>query len=54
LGYLSSRADEKLLVDSVWQTRMAQALKRAIDEHFEANAAMTMGSTDAAASPLPQ
>jgi N-acetylmuramoyl-L-alanine amidase len=36
LGFLSSRSDEKKLKDNAWRVKMAKALTRAIDRHFDA------------------
>jgi N-acetylmuramoyl-L-alanine amidase len=52
LGYLSSREDEKLLIDPVWQKMTSEALTRAIDAHFAA-AGLTTSSTDLPALPSP-
>ncbi len=52
LGYLSSREDEKLLLDPEWQKRTAVAVLNAIDSHF-AVVDMTTSSTGSPASPSP-
>jgi N-acetylmuramoyl-L-alanine amidase len=36
LGFLSSKSDEKKLKDSAWRAKMAGALTRAINRHFDA------------------
>jgi N-acetylmuramoyl-L-alanine amidase len=41
LGYLSSKADEKLLTSNAWQSRIARAFAQAVDGYFATEVAST-------------
>jgi N-acetylmuramoyl-L-alanine amidase len=41
LGYLSSKADEKLLTSNAWQSRIARAFTQAVDGYFATEVAST-------------
>ncbi len=53
LGYLSSGADEKLLLDENWRSKTAAAMTRAINTYFDQAAVLTTGSTGDVAPPSP-
>ncbi len=48
LGFLSSKADEQLLIDPAWQDRVAKAFVTAISQYVSTTDRLATGSTDPA------